>query len=71
MPQAEIYLITAVETLQICVGGMIKYVTSRLFDSIDMRKITDDLYEIFAFSNGEIRVRLAWCNRVRYHRSET
>jgi len=57
MPQAEIYLIIAVETHQICIGGMIKYVTSRLFDSIDLRKATDDLYEIFAVSSGKIRVR--------------
>ena len=62
MLQAEVYLIIAVETHQIRVGSMIKYVTSRLIDFKDFCEVTDDLHESFAFLSGEIQDRPAWNN---------
>jgi hypothetical protein len=49
MLQTEKYLIIAVETHQIEVGSVIKYVTSRLVDSQNLGEFTDDHHKVFAF----------------------
>jgi hypothetical protein len=48
MLQTEKYLIVAVETHQIRVGGVPKYVTSRVVDAKDLCKLTDDHPKGFA-----------------------
>jgi hypothetical protein len=49
MLQTEKYLIIAVETHQTGVGGVIKYVASRLVDPKDLCEVTDDHPKSFAF----------------------